>query len=69
MTIWTVLVEDDDGNVSNTYCFTEATEATKFQTYVNEESNTGLTAYTTCENWLCEDGQSAIDNVIEYYGE
>jgi len=69
MTIWTVLVEDDDGNISNTYCFTEVTEATKFQNYVNEESNTGLKAYTTCENWLFEDGQSAIDNVIEYYGE
>jgi hypothetical protein len=69
MKIYTVLVEDDDGNVSNTYCFTEVAEASKFRRHINEESNTGLKAYIACDNWLFKDGQSAIDEFIESYGE
>jgi hypothetical protein len=69
MKIWTVLVEDDDGHISDTWCFTNVVEASNFRTYVNEQSNTGLSAYIACKNWLFQNGQSAIDDFVESHGE
>lgn len=68
MKIWTVLVEDDFGNVSENYCFTEQNEANEFCKYVNEESNAELTVYRPIENEIYKDVTSAIFDFDENHG-
>ncbi len=68
MKIWTVFVEDDFGNVSDTYCFTEKNHADEFCTYVNKESNAKLTAYRPIENKIYEDLTGPIFDFDQSYG-
>lgn len=69
MEIWTVLVEDDWGYISETYCFTEQKEAEKFCKYVVEESLSGLTAYRTIKNKIYKDVTSAIFDFDKRHGD
>lgn len=68
MKIWTILVEDDFGNVSDTHCFTERNDADEFCKYVNEESKTGLTAYRPIQSEIYKDVTSAIFEFDENHG-
>ena len=68
MRIWTVLLEDDDGNISDTFCFDLASEATEFQRKINEESDTGLTAYRPLKNWVYKKAETAIEEFDKEFG-